>query len=397
MGLLEDLALEFENKFRGPRELILERLKIYEPILKFIATSDRKPLALDLGCGRGEFLDLCTQYGIEALGVDINEKNVNLVKSLGFKVYKDDILNFLRKQDSDLYNLVSLIHVIEHLEFSYILDLLKEVHRVLKNGGIFIIETPYVKSPLVAFNFWIDPTHKRPIHPDLISFIGKVVGFSVIEVFPLTGKRGKDAVSFMDLFYSSPDVSVILVKNTDDKYYMQNIRNVLSELRSHASLDLEEVCARLTQEYNSWAEEVRGLGAALAQLTQRFDATNKEISDIKSRLDALWNSKPWRAYQFVGKTILKISNSKNKVKHIAIHTLKNIYEKLSRHPRLYTRIKRVLDRYPNIKNKLVNFITIESKTKGEVQSEGDAGRRRDFDITTIYSTNIFLKRIRRWK
>jgi O-antigen chain-terminating methyltransferase len=159
MEFSKDFYLEFENKFRGPRELILDRSKVYEPILKFVATLAEKPLVLDLGCGRGEFLELCNKFGIEVLGVDASEKNVELVKSLGFKAHKDDILNFLKKQESNSYNLVSLIHVVEHLEFCYVLELFKEVHRILKSGGIFIVETPYVKSPLAAFNFWLDPTH----------------------------------------------------------------------------------------------------------------------------------------------------------------------------------------------------------------------------------------------
>jgi O-antigen chain-terminating methyltransferase len=385
-------VMEFENKFRGARELILDRLKVYEPILKFVATLAEKPSVLDLGCGRGEFLELCNKFGIEVLGVDTSEKNVELVKSLGFKAHKDDILNFLKKQESNSYNLVSLIHVVEHLEFCYVLELFKEVHRILKSGGIFIVETPYVKSPLAAFNFWVDPTHKRPIHPELLKFIGEKMGFSIIEIFPLAGKSRKDIVSLTDILYSSPDVSIILVKDTDDKYYLEKVKNVLSKVRAQASLDLEEVSLRLTQEHSSIAEEVQKLSATLAQLNQRVELTNKEISYVKSRLDALWNSKPWRAYQLIGKTILRISNLKGEIKPFPRSLLKNIYKRLTRYPRIYTKIKKVLDQHPNIKEKLVSLVTPENK----VSSRSDE-RIEGKSPNTIYPTDIFLKRIRRWR
>jgi SAM-dependent methyltransferase/outer membrane murein-binding lipoprotein Lpp len=602
MEFSKDFYLEFENKFRGPRELILDRLKVYEPILKFVATLAEKPLVLDLGCGRGEFLELCNKFGIEVLGVDASEKNVELVKSLGFKAHKDDILNFLKKQESNSYNLVSLIHVVEHLEFCYVLELFKEVHRILKSGGIFIVETPYVKSPLAAFNFWVDPTHKRPIHPELLKFIGEKMGFSIIEIFPLAGKSRKDTVSLTDILYSSPDVSIILVKDTEDKYYLEKVKNVLSKVRAQASLDLEEVSLRLTQEHSSIAEEVQKLSATLAQLNQRVELTeevslrltqehssiaeevqklsatlaqlnqrvelteevslrltqehssiaeevqklsatlaqlnqrvelteevslrltqehssiaeevqklsatlaqlnqrvelteevslrltqehssiaeevqklsatlaqlnqrvelteevslrltqehssiaeevqklsatlaqlnqrvelteevslrltqehssiaeevqklsatlaqlnqrveltNKEISYVKSRLDALWNSKPWRAYQLIGKTILRISNLKGKIKSFLRSLLKNVYKRLTRYPRIYTKIKKVLDQHPNIKEKLVSLVTPENK----VSSRSDE-RIESKSPNTIYPTDIFLKRIRRWR
>ena len=392
MEFSKDFYLEFENKFRGPRELILDRLKVYEPILKFVAILAEKPLVLDLGCGRGEFLELCNKFGIEVLGVDASEKNVELVKSLGFKAHKDDILNFLKKQESNSYNLVSLIHVVEHLEFCYVLELFKEVHRILKSGGIFIVETPYVKSPLAAFNFWVDPTHKRPIHPELLKFIGEKMGFSIIEIFPLAGKSRKDTVSLTDILYSSPDVSIILVKDTDDKYYLEKVKNVLSKVRAQASLDLEEVSLRLTQEHSSIAEEVQKLSATLAQLNQRVELINKEISYVKSRLDALWNSKPWRAYQLIGKTILRISNLKGEIKPFPRSLLKNIYKRLTRYPRIYTKIKKVLDQHPNIKEKLVSLVTPENK----VSNTSDE-RIESKSPNTIYPTDIFLKRIRRWR
>jgi predicted nuclease with TOPRIM domain len=161
------------------------------------------------------------------------------------------------------------------------------------------------------------------------------MGFSIIEIFPLAGKSRKDIVSLTDILYSSPDVSIILVKDTDDKYYLEKVKNVLSEVRAQASLDLEEVSLRLTQEHSSIAEEVQKLSATLAQLNQRVELTNKEISYVKSRLDALWNSKPWRAYQLIGKTILRISNLKGKIKSFPRSLLKNIYKRLTRYPRIY--------------------------------------------------------------
>ncbi|MGC9144443.1 class I SAM-dependent methyltransferase, partial [Hydrogenobaculum sp.] len=137
----------FEEKFRGSEEEIRKRLEFYTPLLKVYAEAypSSKPKALDIGCGRGEMLSLYKDYGFEAFGIDINKEFVEYTKSKGFDVTYADALDFLKSQEDNTYDIISLIHVLEHLEFEYAFELYKEVLRVLKPGGSFLVEFPFAE------------------------------------------------------------------------------------------------------------------------------------------------------------------------------------------------------------------------------------------------------------
>jgi len=173
---------EFENKFRGPKEKIKKHLTIYLDIIKPIIGRENKytnKLIIDLGCGRGDWLELLAEYGIKCIGVDINKYFVNSLKKEGFDVIKSDILSFLKDLEDGSVDILTAFHVIEHLDVSERYLLLREGFRVLKEGGLFIIETPNPRNILVGSgDFYVDPTHKTPIFPDTIKFLGELIGYN---------------------------------------------------------------------------------------------------------------------------------------------------------------------------------------------------------------------------
>ena len=294
---------EFENKHRGSRNLILERLKFYEPLIRFISQENRdgKPKALDLGCGRGEFLELLSLHNFEAEGVDINEENVKLAQNLGLTAHKGDILEHLRKTPDKTYHLVTMIHVIEHLPFNYIFELFTEVSRVLKDKGFFIVEFPNIKSPLIgAYNFWLDPTHIRPIHPELLQFLGEKNGLKILKIFPLHGIKNTESINIESLFYSSPDVSMIFAKQTEELLYLEKLRDILNELTMHASLDFEYVAALFNRDLMTQKNQIIQLLNKQLRLQEQLTEIKSQNIEMKSRLDALWYSKPWRFYLWLG-------------------------------------------------------------------------------------------------
>ena len=166
----------FERRFRKEEEL-KKSLKSY---IKYFPENG---LILDLGCGRGEFLEILEQNGRFGIGVDIDDGMVKIAKRKGLKVFKDDLLAFLEKKEDNSLDGIFSSQVIEHLNYGEIKKLINLSYKKLKNGGILILETI---NPLSWFSFsqifLLDPTHKIAIHPELMRFLLEKNGFSNVEI-----------------------------------------------------------------------------------------------------------------------------------------------------------------------------------------------------------------------
>lgn len=173
----EILYLALEDRFRGERDVVAQRQSSY---LQYLGTtiSEKSPL-LDLGCGRGEWLTALKSNGIPAVGVDGNGVCVAECLEAGLKVKQNDLLSFLKNSADASFGAVTLFQVFEHLPFSILVETMREIRRVLVNNGILIAEIPNSKNIRVGSGtFWIDPTHQRPLFPDVLTFLAEQVGFS---------------------------------------------------------------------------------------------------------------------------------------------------------------------------------------------------------------------------
>jgi SAM-dependent methyltransferase len=176
----------FEETFRGQREVIIERLRVYLPFLQTLRVTDSSLRAVDLGCGRGEWLELMRREGIAAVGVDENPVTVDRCLKRELHVTRADILEFLRAEADATYDLVTSFQVIEHLAPAAFIALLLEARRVLRPGGILILETPNPANLNVgAFTFHHDPTHRQPLPAPLLRFIVEWARFEVVEILTL--------------------------------------------------------------------------------------------------------------------------------------------------------------------------------------------------------------------
>ena len=215
--LLDTLYASFEDQFRGSREEISRRLQVYLPFVKEAKiTGD----VLDIGCGRGEWLQLLRSEGIEARGVDRNRVFIESCRSAGLDVVEQDALNYLRSQPDNSLNAVTAIHVVEHVPFETLIAVVDEIRRTLKPGGLFIAETPNPENFMVgSCNFYADPTHRNPIPSETLKFLLESRGLRCKEVLKLRpwneAKLDGDSElisRFNEYFYSAPDYGIVATK-----------------------------------------------------------------------------------------------------------------------------------------------------------------------------------------
>jgi O-antigen chain-terminating methyltransferase len=180
----------FENRFRGYEEEVKKQQRDY------LSSFPKKGVVLDLGCGRGEFLELLRENGIEAAGVDSNSQMVDICLDKGLRCQKGDILEKLAEwEDGSLAGIFSS-QVIEHLPPANLKRLIELSYQKLSPSGMLVLETinPASVFTLVQI-FYLDLSHQKPIHPQALKFILEAAGFEDVQIkysFALESERLKN-------------------------------------------------------------------------------------------------------------------------------------------------------------------------------------------------------------
>ncbi|HJU70980.1 MAG TPA: class I SAM-dependent methyltransferase [Paucimonas sp.] len=181
----ESFYIEFEGLFRGSREDIQQRLEVYLPYLAHVATQDGARV-VDVGCGRGEWLELLAAQGIAATGIDMNSAMVEACRQRGFSAECADAIAWLRRQPPGSVAAVTGFHLIEHLPFETLIALFDAALHALQPDGLIIFETPNPENLQVgACNFYTDPTHLHPIPPPVAEFMARQRGFARADILRL--------------------------------------------------------------------------------------------------------------------------------------------------------------------------------------------------------------------
>lgn len=214
---LDAFYVAFEDRFRGAREEIANRLKVYLPRLANTNVGTQDFPILDVGCGRGEWLNLLRESGYVAKGIDINRVMVEQCQAIELEVIEADVFTYLQSLPEASLGAVTGFHIIEHISFLQLRKLFDEVLRVLKPGGLAIFETPNPQNLLVgACDFYSDPTHQRPLYPETIQFMMSYQGFLNVELLylnfvghsPFNPEDPKDR-TIHNLFFGPRDYAVV--------------------------------------------------------------------------------------------------------------------------------------------------------------------------------------------
>ena len=167
----------FEDQFRGSPDDIRRRVEDYLPV--FENASD----VLDVGCGRGEFLELLRDRGVRAQGIDINPAMVEVCRGKGLQAETGDALAYLGGLPDGSLGGLFAAQVVEHLEPRYLMRLLDAAFDKLRPGAPIVLETINPACWFAFFESYIrDLTHVRPVHPDTLKYLLVATGFQRVEI-----------------------------------------------------------------------------------------------------------------------------------------------------------------------------------------------------------------------
>lgn len=176
----------FEDRHRGTLEQIKFSQRVYLPLVTPLIRLYPDAKAMDLGCGRGEWLELLGEVGFDAQGVDLDDGMLAECRSRGLKVRTLDAIAALKELPDDSQAVISGFHLAEHIPFELLQVLVQEALRVLRPAGLLILETPNPENIVVgSTNFYLDPTHNRPLPPLLLSFLPEYYGFGRVKLLRL--------------------------------------------------------------------------------------------------------------------------------------------------------------------------------------------------------------------
>jgi len=169
--------LDFENRFRGSLEDVANKQRAYVDLFR-----DAPGRVVDLGFGRGEFLGLLRDAGVEAYGVDRHPDMVAYAREAGLEVQQGDSLEHLASLDPASLGGIFCAQMVEHLDPPEVVRFFELAADAMAPGGTLVVETINPESLFVfAHAFYVDLGHLRPLHPLTLDFLARSAGFSKVR------------------------------------------------------------------------------------------------------------------------------------------------------------------------------------------------------------------------
>jgi len=289
----------FEDRYRGERDIIKQRLRAYTPFVDALAMLGPGPAALDLGCGRGEWLELIGEQGLDARGIDLDAGMLAACHERGLRVEQLDAVAALQACTDSSLALVSAFHLVEHVPFYVLQTIITEALRVLQPGGLLIMETPNPENLTVgATSFYLDPSHEKPLPPPLLGFLAEFAGFDRQRTVRLQeAARLHDpaaAVSLIDVLEGvSPDYAIVAQKAAPaavlaafDAAFAQDFGYSLGELAQRYEQDQAQQHGAIHGTLARQAEDIVALNRHHAATQADLAQHNRTILALGQRIDA---------------------------------------------------------------------------------------------------------------
>jgi len=275
----------FEERHYAPREVIQALRRQYLPFVEPLARLHPGAATFDLGCGRGEWLELMTELGFAPFGVDLDEGMLSDCAARGLPAERGDAVVALAALPDASRVVVSAFHVVEHLEFEQLRTVVVEALRVLVPGGLLILETPNPENLVVGTaGFYLDPTHRRPIPPGLLAFLPEYYGFERVKTLRLQGSvrldDGNGPTLLNVLNGASPDCAVVAQK-------------------SGGAEALAATAPAFDAEYGVTLEALadayeRRVAADLRWVREERDAAHARVRQAEAAVETVYRSRSWQ-------------------------------------------------------------------------------------------------------
>ncbi|MCO7509750.1 class I SAM-dependent methyltransferase [Serratia fonticola] len=296
----DDFYRVFEEEHRGSVQDIKQRLSVYLPFITALAKIYPSAEVADVGCGRGEWLETLRDNAIPAMGVDLDDGMLERALQIGLNVKKMDCLAFLQQQADASLLAITGFHIAEHLPFEVLQSLVKEALRVLKPGGLLILETPNPENVSVGTcSFYMDPTHNHPLPPALLEFIPNYYGFLRTKILRLQEKAGlrdsNSSVYLVDVLKGvSPDYSLIAQKEAEksvvrelDPYFEKEYGVTLDGLSDRYDQRLNSQFKRMDRVQRAQEAKLHDVGNQLERFQRQWEKSHQELMAVHAHNQSL--------------------------------------------------------------------------------------------------------------
>ncbi|MFV9067122.1 class I SAM-dependent methyltransferase [Serratia fonticola] len=296
----DDFYRVFEEEHRGSVQDIKQRLSVYLPFITALAKIYPSAEVADVGCGRGEWLETLRDNDIPAMGVDLDDGMLERALQIGLNVKKMDCLAFLQQQADASLLAITGFHIAEHLPFEVLQSLVKEALRVLKPGGLLILETPNPENVSVGTcSFYMDPTHNHPLPPALLEFIPNYYGFLRTKILRLQEKAGlrdsNSSVYLVDVLKGvSPDYSLIAQKEAEksvvrelDPYFEKEYGVTLDGLSDRYDQRLNSQFKRMDKVQRAQEAKLHDVGNQLERFQRQWEKSHQELMAVHAHNQSL--------------------------------------------------------------------------------------------------------------
>ena len=364
--------LQLENHFRGSEQQITERLQQYVPLLEELEKNPNRA-AIDIGCGRGEWLGLLGKRQWQAVGIDLNAAMVESCQKQGLKAQEQDALSYLASLPDQSQSLITGFHIAEHIPFDSLLEIIQQAYRVLLPQGVLVLETPNPENLQVgAHTFYMDPSHRHPLPPQLLQFSAQEQGFLQADIRRLNGaNRPANKMAFGDhlQWFLEANLDYALVAQKKSGVIAIAQLEKIGESESHypeffelARGYVEETHQRMEQSAQKQAGINEHQQQQMEHQQQQMEHQQQQmliIQQNQTELDAMKNSRSWRITKPLRQLNLvlryyKQFGLKNTITHSYSRLLNKLGARILMNPKYTQRALKILKYTPRLNAYLRN-------------------------------------------